>query len=237
MVAIVGDGGPLTNAVEGEGSSSATYTLPLTGRLMVESVYAEIDASAGASTPELIVRDKSGAVIAKKRQTAELAAGSPGSATWSLRLADEAQSGSPAIPFDFSMIWGATAGFYSFPSNDDGVKPGVTIPLDPAAFEAEATLTATYLALAGGTIRCSVYNPDTVAHQAFLSWVSIQQAGSNNRQFAGTPNPVTLPPGVITLLPFGMANVPQHLVNTSVTPPTWIAGAVYTIAATVIVRV
>lgn len=104
---VVGDGGPLTSAGEAPNAQLATYTLPLLGRLMVESVVADVDATGGASRPVLRVRDKSGAVIATKRQGDTIPAGQTGSATWALRLDDE-QAAAAATTRRYAWGIGAT---------------------------------------------------------------------------------------------------------------------------------
>lgn len=94
MSAIVGDGSPLTANGVVDGTQLGEYTLPLLGQFRVESVVAQIDASgAPAVTPTLRVKDKSGAVIATKRQSSTIPAGQTGSATWALRLADDGGGG------------------------------------------------------------------------------------------------------------------------------------------------
>lgn len=89
MAVTTNDGTPLTAQGEGIGTQTATYTLPLTGRYEVQSVVAEIDATGAASLAELTILDKSGAVIAKKRQAAQIPLGDTGAATWALRLGDD----------------------------------------------------------------------------------------------------------------------------------------------------
>ena len=90
MSGFVGEGTPLTAQGTVDGTQKATYELPLLGRFVVESVVAMIDASGGGATlPQLTVLDKSGAVIAKKRQTQAIPAGDTGAATWALRLVDD----------------------------------------------------------------------------------------------------------------------------------------------------
>lgn len=98
MSATVGDGSPLTANGVVNGTQLGSYTLPLLGTFRVESVVAQIDASAApAVTPTVRVKDKSGAVIATKRQSSTIPAGDTGSATWALRLADEAPAATTAV--------------------------------------------------------------------------------------------------------------------------------------------
>lgn len=94
MSAILGDGTPFTAAGVADGTQLARYTLPNLGTFEVNSVVAQIDGSgAPAVKPILRLRDKSGAVIATKRQGSPVPAGDTGSATWALRLADDGGDG------------------------------------------------------------------------------------------------------------------------------------------------
>lgn len=75
--------------------NTLSFEIPGGIALTVESVFANIDATAAGDTTALLtITDKSGAVIAKKRQTEVVTGGTnPGSATWALRLADEGTGG------------------------------------------------------------------------------------------------------------------------------------------------
>jgi hypothetical protein len=77
------------------GSRAATQQFELAPGLLqyVQSVYVEIDNSAGAAArPTLTLSEQSGVVIAKKRQGESIPAAGTGSATWALRLDDERES-------------------------------------------------------------------------------------------------------------------------------------------------
>ncbi len=84
------EGKPYTEVEEAGTSETATYALPLTGRLDVESVVATIDNSAGGTIhPILYLAAPNGEIIAKKVQSDSIPAGDVGSATWALRLDDK----------------------------------------------------------------------------------------------------------------------------------------------------
>ncbi len=82
------------------GQSTASYTLAPGLAQYVQSVYVEVDNTAGADTrPLLTVSEQSGVVIAKKRQGESITAGTSGSATWALRLTDETAASGTAAGF------------------------------------------------------------------------------------------------------------------------------------------
>lgn len=137
MSAVVGEGVPLTATVNGDGTQLAAYTLPLQGRFVVESVVADVDASlAGAVNPLLRLRDKSGAVIATKRQGTPIPAGSTGSATWALRLADDGVTAPPGPGSELDYVQSL-------------VQTVITTEITPAT--AKVILTGNVIALDGAT--------------------------------------------------------------------------------------
>ena len=81
----------VTAKVPGAGTNTLSFTVPLAG-LDVESVVALVDASgaAGPITAELTITDQSGVVIANKPQVSTILNSGTGSATWALRLDDNA---------------------------------------------------------------------------------------------------------------------------------------------------
>lgn len=82
---------PRTVVVNGDGTTSLSFPIPAATIFSLESVYVEVDTSgAGPTVATLTIADQSGQVIAKKRQSEAIAAGASGSASWALRLADEA---------------------------------------------------------------------------------------------------------------------------------------------------
>ncbi len=81
---------PRTINLPGSGVDTQSYKLAPGLLQYVESVYVEVDNSAGGDArPTLTVSEQSGVVIAKKRQGEAIASGDTGSATWALRLTDE----------------------------------------------------------------------------------------------------------------------------------------------------
>lgn len=110
MTLLVGssvDAGSNLSAV-GIGTQTATFTLPTTRNLSVESVFAAIDnASTSEVTPEVTVRDAAGQVIATVRQSEAIDAGITGSATWALRLAGK--SVNLTSPYTYTLTMGAPA--------------------------------------------------------------------------------------------------------------------------------
>lgn len=87
----------------------------------VDSVLAEIDASAAASSPTVTLADKSGQVIATKRQPGTIPVGDTGSAAWSLRLADDSGgAGGAGITFDTDNEGGYLQVGANGPPNADG---------------------------------------------------------------------------------------------------------------------
>lgn len=101
MSQAVQEGRPFTATVPGAGTQTLTYVLPLQGTFVVESVVADIDATAAPATrPSVRVLDKSGAVIATKRQGESIPAADTGSATWALRLDGDGSAAATGIEFD-----------------------------------------------------------------------------------------------------------------------------------------
>lgn len=79
-----------SNIVRGNGTSSLTFDIPNTPSVVVQSVVATVNNTAGgATTATLTVRDQSGQVIARKRQSETIDAGASGTATFALRLDDD----------------------------------------------------------------------------------------------------------------------------------------------------
>lgn len=91
-----GGGAPRTIVVPGNGTNSLSFVIEPGVTLDVESVLAGVDATGagGPVTATLSVSEQAGVVIANKRQGETVDAGVTGSATWALRLADDAASGS-----------------------------------------------------------------------------------------------------------------------------------------------
>lgn len=88
----------------GPPSNTLTAVLPPGVTISLESVLAAIDASgAGDTTATLTIADSSGAVIARKAQGQAVSGGVVGSATWALRLDDEA-TGTPGTGGDYVFI-------------------------------------------------------------------------------------------------------------------------------------
>lgn len=82
-----GSGDAYSNVVAGNGTQTATFTLPNTVLLDVSSVVATVtNGSASAVTPEVTVRDQAGVVIATTAQTSSIPAGDSGTATFARRL-------------------------------------------------------------------------------------------------------------------------------------------------------
>jgi hypothetical protein len=83
-----------TVVVGGNNTNSLSFLIPPGVVFDVQSVVASIDASgAGDTIPELEIFDKTGVVIATKRQGLPTPAGDTGLATWALRLDDETKAG------------------------------------------------------------------------------------------------------------------------------------------------
>ena len=114
----------VTAKVPGNGSSSLSFTLP-NPTIDIESVYVDIDASAAAGdvTAEITIRDQSGVVIARKQQGATVPAGASGSATWALRLADDATAAA-GIEYDVhnSGTWLDVKTTGADPVSADGIR-------------------------------------------------------------------------------------------------------------------
>jgi len=83
-------GVPRTIVVPGNGTQQASFTLPPGVVLGLESVVASVSAVGADARPELSISEQSGVVIATKRQSEAIPAGDNGTATWALRLGDEA---------------------------------------------------------------------------------------------------------------------------------------------------
>lgn len=93
-----------SNLVQGKGTNSATFPMPASVPLLVESVVATVNNAAGGDTiATLTIKDQSGEVIAEKRQGAVIPAGDTGTATFALRDDDNDAVGTGAgfIKYDF----------------------------------------------------------------------------------------------------------------------------------------
>lgn len=96
-------------------NADATFEVPGGVDMEVQAVYVDVDASlAGDTTAELTITEQSGVVIAKKRQSSVIPAGSTGSATWAQRLDDGGGTGS-------------LAGFLHWGVNTDSSNLGLTL--------------------------------------------------------------------------------------------------------------
>ena len=96
---------PATFTVAGNGQSSVSFTVPLGVAFKPESIIAQIDASgAGITTPELSIATQGGVVMATKRQSETIPAGGTGSATWALRLSDEAAAAPAGIQYGVDNV-------------------------------------------------------------------------------------------------------------------------------------
>ncbi len=137
MSAILGAGVPLTAKGLADGTPTASYRLPDLGVFVVETVVAEIDANGGdAPRPTLRVRDKSGAVIATKRQGESVPAGDTGSATWALRLDDNVAPVYTSAEFVFAAddgitIKGEACALYFGPAPGENGAAGNVTPTLP----------------------------------------------------------------------------------------------------------
>lgn len=81
---------PRTINQPGNGTDTQQFELAPGLLQYVQSVYVEIDNSAGSDArPTLTLSEQSGVVIAKKRQSESIPAGGTGSGTWALRLDDK----------------------------------------------------------------------------------------------------------------------------------------------------
>lgn len=127
-----GGGEPRTVDVPlGAPAPTVTYTLPPGVTFDVEAVYIEVDTTgAGADvTAELSISEQSGVVIARKAQTQTIDAGASGSATWALRLSDEAATPSPGGGIQFDTYPQAGNWLYVEGTNGVGSPDGETIEL------------------------------------------------------------------------------------------------------------
>lgn len=94
-----------SNVVTGAGTSSRTFTLPASPLYRVESVVAHVDNTAGGdTTATLTYADTNGEVIAKKPQGSTVPAGGTGTATFALRLSDDASRAASAYPVGFYTV-------------------------------------------------------------------------------------------------------------------------------------
>lgn len=86
-------------------SDTVAYTLAPGLAQYVQSVYVEVDNTAGSDArATLTVSEQAGVVIAKKRQGEAIPAGDTGSATWALRLTDE-DAATPSSGGDVVLLW------------------------------------------------------------------------------------------------------------------------------------
>lgn len=200
---------PRTIEVPGDGTGSLTFTLPPGVTLDMESVYVEVDATAaGDTTATLAVAEQGGAVIATKAQTAPITGGSSGTATWALRLADDASAAAPVSgPFEtFKNIAGQL------------VNSGVSTRMDwvhesgPSLMDVSAAGTPAFRA--AGTYALAVYVlPLSAVGASYVlgaAWNDIVNARPQSfAASAGTNDAVVTPRGVL------LANTRGYAANDS----------------------
>lgn len=213
----------------------ADYDVPPAQEIVIKLASAIFDGSgaAGAFVPtlEIVAPDRS--VVGSFPVSDSLAAGASAFVSWFPRggLAAKATPAVKIVEWGITLSWGATAGFYSFPSNNDGAAVGFTV-LQPATHpDMVVTLAATYTAVAGGALSVRVIQLDTVAHRAGIVNAKIQEIGTTNRQISLHPVLSAIAPSALVQLPWGNQQVPNALANTAVTPATWNAGGVYAVEA------
>jgi hypothetical protein len=106
-------------------ANTQVFTLPPGVTLNVEAVYIEVDTTGagGPVTGELTIAEQSGVVIAKKPQSQTVDPGIAGTATWALRLGDDAAGGTPS---GLTIREEICADMVTLPSDPGG--PGVNVP-------------------------------------------------------------------------------------------------------------
>lgn len=174
---------PRTIIVPGDGTATLQYVLPKIVGFEVQSVYAEIDATAGNSQPTLTVYDQAGVVIARKRQSESIDVAAPGSATWALRLAD---SGAPSHTWTAQFTHAGTAAFDNLVLQSEALTPG-SPGVGPASF---ITLSGTWTFAAGAQIQVGVFHNAPGALTASLPYVDVQRLDVIARErLVGNPAP------------------------------------------------
>lgn len=156
-------------------AQTQTFSLPQGVTLDLESVYIEVDTS-GAGGPvgaELTIAEQSGVVIAKKRQAEKIDAGGAGSATWALRLADEAAAAAggitliknndgsitvlngagPTTTLTLDEPWAMASGALAAVPDNSGGEPYPTgFPLAPLQVLTRLKTNSAIFALSGGNV-------------------------------------------------------------------------------------
>jgi hypothetical protein len=103
-----------TRVLGGNGSSVQAFTLDPGLLQYVQSVFVEVDNSAGADIqPTLTIQTNNAVTMAKKQQGRSIPAGDSGSATWALRLDDEVDTAHGSGLVDQAFIgvgWNSTVG-------------------------------------------------------------------------------------------------------------------------------
>lgn len=218
--------------------SPADYDVPPTQEIIPKLASASYDGSGagGDYIPTLQLVSPDLKVVGSFPFSTAVPAGESVDIAW-FRGGSLAKTGAAAqlVAVEASMTWGATSGFYTFPSNDDGVGATGTGLVSPSFSEWLIELSATYAALSGGAVSLSVFNPDTVAHSAFINWATVQDIASTQRQKFPVNPAVTLPPTSVTELTWGASTLPNTLLTITSGAAAWTAGGVYNITASILV--
>ena len=187
--------GPRTIVLPGNGTQAASYVLPPGLLQYVQSVLAEVDATAAGSVrPTLSIAEQSGVVIATKRQSEAIPGGGTGSATWALRLTDDP---SPrAAPLFNTQIRYVGAGADDVYQYETGLGSGRF-----GAGVVGVELTMVWTMTNGKPIWVTVFNADDRPLSARIDRAIVQKIGATTREsLQGLA--ISIAPGATGTLPW-----------------------------------
>lgn len=232
---------PFLFAQQGDSDDNFIYTVPASGEVQPYTATATFTNGSGqAIQPTISIYSAQGNLLARVFPVEPVADGDSAEVTWMPPFGSAASTPSPSgatfVALTADLIWGATSGFYSIPSNDDGVKAVGTGLASTSIAEWEINLSATYTGLMGGAVTIKVLNLDTQPHFGVINWATVQELGTSNRQKLPVNPSATLAASTSTLLPFGASTLPNTLLTIDGSGnATWTATGNYALTASIIV--
>lgn len=220
---------PGSNLERGAGTNTATFTLPATPGMKVQSVVATVDNSAGGdTTATLVLADQSGEVIATQNQDDVIPAGQSGTASFALGL----RRRTPVRPvlrglaFTDLAFLGAAGGLGDF--ND-------TRPMNSDLFQTDTILVPlcrTRALPVGGGFKCSAGNEDIDTRQVSLFYGEVTRHSTLEVEVI-TATAMNLAPGAFADLAFAHSSGPALLTYADPTEPRVGAADMFTVTLSV----
>lgn len=134
-----------------------------------------------------------------------------------------------------TLQWGATAGWYGFPSNDDGVTAFNGVTMGDLGTDNYMELVAVYEAFGTGELHLEVTNQDTQDRNVGMYRGNVVDLASGHREWFANGTFVPVAAGATVTVPWAPAfsDVGGPLINlTNPSAPTWVSSGLYGITLT-----